>query len=157
MFERSGSHQAVPNGRCSIGVIGSLPVIPDTLAYDGCQHCVSHGSALILRLLQGQNSQGGSWKHTQSFSRQVRADPRDANSVACRHDLAACRPLSQAIFAQGSRLGRHVRCMPCARIWKGAPCVSDRGRAAGWFDAPMSRCGRPSHRLVPPADGLSIA
>ena len=105
-----GAIQPVLDGRCSIGVVGSLPAIPDTLTYERLP-----GIAFLMVASRDhelasyrENSQGRSRKtYADRSHRQVRTI--FGTRIRCHvvRDVAACRPLRQApFFAQRLGLGR---------------------------------------------------
>ena len=127
-----GAIKPVLDGRCSIGVIGSLPVIPDTLAYErlpGIAFLMVAARDHALASYRGKIPREALAKHTQTFSPTGRSCLRDANSASCR-----LRPgglptsLPSIIFCSRVWVGAECRCMPCARIWKRAalPCCRSR-------------------------------
>jgi DNA-binding transcriptional LysR family regulator len=105
-----GAIKPVLDGRYSIGVIGSLPEIPDTLTTErlpGITFLLVAARNHPLTSYQGKISKG---------------------------------PLSLSIIFCSTPFG-----------------AAYRGIAAGWFDFGCRLCDRPTHRLAPLADGLSIA
>jgi DNA-binding transcriptional LysR family regulator len=78
----------VLDGRCSIGVIGSLPTIPDTLTYErlpGIAFLMVAARDHALTSYRGKIPKEVLGKHTRSsFSPTDRSYPRDANSASCR-------------------------------------------------------------------------
>jgi len=135
-----GAIKPVLDGRCSIGVIGSLPVIPDTLTYERLP-----GIAFLMVAARDHALASYRAKFPRRFLENIlrsssptgRAIPRTRIRRHVGRDLAACRPLRQASFLlKGLGWGGmplHGRAQGSGR---GAPCrAADRGRAAGWLDA----------------------
>src|SRR3979411_934949 len=120
-----GAIKPVLDGRCSIGVIGSLPTIPDTLSYErlpGIAFLMVAARDHALTSYRGKIPREVLGKHTHRSHREVRTVPgtRIRRHVACH--LAACRPLRQAsFFAQGSGLGRNAIACRAQGFGRGAP------------------------------------
>src|SRR5713226_8103515 len=82
-----GAIKPVLDGRCSIGVIGSLPTIPDTLTYErlpGIAFLMVAARDHALTSYRGKIPKEFLENIPRSFSPTDRSYPRDANSASCR-------------------------------------------------------------------------
>ena len=122
-----GAIKPVLDGRCSIGVVGSLPVIPDTLTYErlpGIAFLMVAARDHALTSYRGKIPKEALAKHTQI----VLTDRSELSSGRefprhVAYGLAACRPLRQAsFFAQRSGLGRYA--IACRAQGFGEGCLS---------------------------------
>src|SRR6195256_1244697 len=133
-----GAIQPILDGRCSIGIIGSLPVIPDTLTNErlpGIAFFMVAAHDHPLSSYKGKISKEVLAKHTQI----VLTDRSDLSSGREFGVMspATWRPLRQAsFFAQRSRLGRNAIACRAQGFGRGSPFrAPHRRRAARWFDS----------------------
>ena len=135
-----GAIKPVLDGRCSIGVIGSLPVIPDTLTYErlpGIAFLMVAARDHALTSYRGKIPKEVLGKHTQIVL-------TDRSELSLGREFGVMSPTTWRLadlfakhhfLAQGSRLGRNAIACRAQGFGRGSPFrAADRGRAAGWLD-----------------------
>jgi DNA-binding transcriptional LysR family regulator len=127
-----GAIKPVLDGRCSIGVVGSLPVIPDTLTYErlpGIAFLMVAARDHALISYRGKIPKELLAKHTQIVL-------TDRSELSSGREFGVMSPAVWRLadlFAKHHFLlkglgGAECNCMQCARIWKRAalPCFRSR-------------------------------
>jgi DNA-binding transcriptional LysR family regulator len=155
--------QPVLDGRCSVGIIGPLPEIPNTLTserFSEISFLMVAARDHPLTLHKGKIPKEALSKHNQIVL-------TDRSDLSAGRELGVMSPTTSRLadlFAKHhfilNGLGwGGMPCMRCARTWKKDAlryCKSRTFLREVWF-CRCRQCGRENHRPDPRVDGLSSA
>jgi hypothetical protein len=127
-----GTVKPVLDGRCSLGVVGSLPMIPDTMTHErmpGIAFLMVAARDHAPTSYRGKIPKEVLENIPRSFSPTGRSYPGDANSASRRLRRGGLlTSLPSIIFCSRVSVGAECHRMRCARIWKriAFPCCRSR-------------------------------